>query len=78
MSIESDCPKLGESEGTTVPLLVKFDDEWITLPVSCLEELDWKIGDIIDITPIDICLDDGESPGLVLRNISVEKRNLDN
>jgi len=48
----------------------------IDLPEEILTELDWKPGDVLGISPTELCNDWGTVDGLTLRNISKEIREL--
>lgn len=64
--------KKGESEGT----IVTIRGYGIPIPDALLEELGWYYGDKLNMVPAEIYFDWGEVTGLVLRNISMEKREL--
>jgi len=69
-------PNQGEAEGFVFKI-EKVISHTIEIPNELLRQLQWCTEDEIDVTITDICFDWGESQGLILRNLSKEKRGLD-
>ena len=63
----------GEPEGITV----RIRGYGITLPTEFMDALDWCYGDEIDITTTENCFDWGEVKGLILRNLTKEREEIE-
>ena len=47
---------------------------FVELPEELLKELEWKVGDEIEVSETENCFDWGEVKSLVLRNLSKEDK----
>ena len=66
--------KIGEPEG----VIVRIRNNCVILPKQIMDDLDWSYEDDLDISVIDSCFDWGESKGIILRNLTKEREELDN
>ena len=66
----------GSEEKTYTAFINKDDlgEQVLDLPDELLEKMGWEPGDIIGIEETMNCFDDGECQGLVLTNLSKEKK----
>jgi len=66
-----------QEEGTYATLVNKTDDGYVVdLPDELLEQMEWKPGDIIEVSLTENLFDWGEAPGLSLRNLTKERNEI--
>ncbi len=63
-----------QEEGTYATLVNKTDDGYVVdLPDELLEKMEWKPGDIIEVSLTENLFDEFEVMSITLRNLSIER-----